>query len=450
MKVIKRHILVFDRQGSISVELRRLISQDFVFSYTQSAIETRQALRNAYFLVVLVVFEAAYFLKQQQEIEPLIAETSRVEWIALTESEVLESREFQAFILRTFYDYHTRPLDFERLRVTLGHACGKAQLRTSLNEKKENYEKFHICGASPVMTTFFQRLEKVINTDAPVLISGETGTGKELVAQAIHKNSSRSNGPLVAINCGAIAATLIQSEFFGHEKGAFTGSVQRQIGKIESAKGGVLFLDEIGDLPMDMQASLLRVLQEKTFSRVGSTQVISVDFRVIAATHVNLHEAVAQGRFREDLFYRLNVIQLELPPLRKRGGDITLLAEAVFQKYFPVCKNNQIKGFSKESLRVLSTYDWPGNVRELINRIQRAMVMSENRLISPADLGLESLVSNHPRLTRDLARASFDRDLLETSLRKNGYIVSQTARQLGVSRVTLYRMMNKLNIAPDQ
>lgn len=448
--MIKRHILVFDKQGSVSAELRRLIPQDFVFSYTQSAIETRQALRNAYFLVVLVVFEAASFLKQQQETEPLIAEASQVEWIALTESEALESHEFQEFILRTFYDYHTRPLDLERLRVTLGHACGKAQLRAGLNGKKENYGKFHICGTSPVMTTFFRRLEKVINTDAPVLISGETGTGKELVAQAIHKNSSRSNGPLVAINCGAIAATLIQSEFFGHEKGAFTGSVQRQIGKIESANGGVLFLDEIGDLPLDMQTSLLRVLQERTFSRVGSTQVISVDFRVIAATHVNLHEAVAQGRFREDLFYRLNVIQLELPPLRKRGGDIALLAEAVFQKYFPVCKNNQIKGFSKEALRALSTYDWPGNVRELVNRIQRAMVMSENRLISPADLGLESLVSNHPRLTRDLARASFDRDLLETSLRKNGYIVSQTARQLGVSRVTLYRMMNKLNIAPDQ
>ena len=440
---------MLDAEGFVSDQLRLSDTGDLVYSYVKSAVDAKQLLHEKNFGVALVVFDPNCVLRQD-EVDQLISGPSTAEWIALAEPQVLASSEFQTFILRAFHDHHTLPLDSQRLAMTIGHACGRAHLRVSLNEKKDKVGKFHICGSSTVMKDFLAQLEKVIHSNAPVLIGGETGTGKELVAQAIHKFSKRTKGPMVVVNCGAIPKNLIQSELFGHEKGAFTGATQRHIGKIECANGGVLFLDEIGDLPLDMQVSLLRVLQERTITRVGSMQTIPVDFRVIAATHINLSDAIEKGQFREDLFYRLNVLHLDLPPLRERGIDIVLLADTVFQKYSAMCKNNQVKGFSKEAFRAMRAHDWPGNVRELINRVQRAMVMSENRLLSPADLGLESLVATSARATLDNARATFDRDVLEASLRKNGYIVSQAARQLGVSRVTLYRMMNKLSIPQAQ
>ena len=441
----KRNVLVLDAEGSVSKQLRELARNDFSIFDTCSLAEANVLLGKIPFCASLIVFCSNHSWPQD-EVEQVISGPSHSEWIALTDSQALENPEFQSFLLRAFNDHHTLPLDLPRLLITIGHACGRSRLRTALTEKKQDNNQYHIYGTSPVMRTFLVSLRKVIHTDVSVLIGGETGTGKELVAQAIHKFSKRSSAPMVVVNCGAIPANLIQSELFGHEKGAFTGATQRHIGKFEAAKGGVLFLDEIGDLPLDMQVSLLRVLQERAIFRVGSSQMIPVDFRVIAATHVNLQDAIAQGRFREDLFYRLNVLHLELPPLRERGSDITLLAETVFQKFAPISKNNHVKGFSKEALRIMRTYNWPGNVRELINRVQRAMVMSENRLLSPDDLGLEALADKLPGLTLDSARASFDRDVLETSLRTNGNKVSKTARELGVSRVTLYRMMNKLSI----
>ena len=309
---------------------------------------------------------------------------------------------------------------------------------------------FGICGNSPAMRAFTQRLRKVIDSDAPVLIGGQTGTGKVLVAHAIHRNSRRAAGPISVVNCGAIPATLIQSELFGHEKSAFTGATQRKIGRIEAANGGVLFLDEIGDLPLDMQASLLRVLQERTISRVGSTQTLPVDFRVIAATHVDLAQAVRQGSFREDLFFRLNVLQLVVPALRERGDDVLELADLFLRRTLAQHPGSRQRGFSARAIDALRAHDWPGNVRELINRVQGAVVMGESRLIGPEDLGLA--VATAPlreSLTLDDARASFERNLLASSLRANGNKVSQTARQLGVSRVTLYRLINKLNIPLD-
>ena len=445
----KRNVLVLDDVGSVSRQLLDLMSDDLAIFYADSAVQAKSLLHEKPFSVVLVVF-SENLLAQQDEVEQLICGPSNAEWIALAEPDVLKEHEFQNFVLRAFHDHHTLPLDFRRLAMTIGHACGRSQLRAAVAAKKEGNGKYHICGSSPVMKSFLARLEKVIHSDAPVLISGETGTGKELVAQAIHQFSKRSSAPMVVVNCGAIPANLIQSELFGHEKGAFTGATQRHIGKVEAANGGVLFLDEIGDLPMDMQVSLLRVLQERAIVRVGSSRMIPVDFRVLAATHVKLQDAVEQGRFREDLYYRLNVLHLELPPLRMRGSDITLLAETVFHKYAVMCKASPVKGFSKEALRVMRAYEWPGNVRELINRVQRAMVMSENRLLSPADLGLDAVANRLPGLTLDSARATFDRNVLEESLRTNGNKVAQTARQLGVSRVTLYRMMNKYSIPLNQ
>jgi DNA-binding NtrC family response regulator len=312
--------------------------------------------------------------------------------------------------------------------------------------QKASTGRFGICGASPVMEAFFQRLEKVVNSDLATLIGGETGTGKELVAQAIHNHSGRSGGPFVVVNCGAIPANLIQSELFGYEKGAFTGAAQRKIGSIEAANGGDLFLDEIGDFPLGLQTNLLRVIQERQITRIGSTQPIPVDFRIIAATHVDLQEAVREGRFREDLYYRLNVIQLNLPPLRHRYGDVPLLADVVFKQLARDNQSCRVSGFSTEALRAMNVYHWPGNVRELKNRVHRALILSDHKLISATDLGLEACLEEAPASTLEDARASLDRSIVENTLRANANNVSKTARQLGVSRVTLYRMMCKHNI----
>ena len=448
--MIAREVLVLDTAGFARDQLQPLSREGLSFVTARSVEEAARLLASQTFSVALVVFEAEPG-PDLQAIEALVSGPAGAEWIALTDPGAMQSRDFQAFILRAFADYHTLPIDPQRLAVTIGHCIGKATLRQGLaSSKPATQGQFRIGGCSPVMKSFFQQMHKVIGSDAPVLIGGETGTGKELVAHAIHQHSRRASGPLVVVNCGAIPATLIQSELFGHEKSAFTGATQRKIGRIEAANGGVLFLDEIGDLPLDMQVSLLRVLQERTISRVGSTHCIPVDFRVIAATHIDLNEAVSQGRFREDLYFRLNVLSLTVPALRERGDDILLLAESLFNKFSARHGTGKARGLSRDALDALMRHDWPGNVRELINRIQRAVVMSENRLVSPTDLGLDLVRRDPVTLTLDDARTSFERDLLETRLRANGNKVSQTARQLGVSRVTLYRMINKLNILLDQ
>jgi DNA-binding NtrC family response regulator len=444
--VKRRCVVVIDPQGFISYQLQTLVIADVEFHCVKSVADAKQLLCKQACTVGLVVFDSPKLLPQEA-VESLVTSASLTEWIAVVSSQSLESPGFQAFVLGAFHDYHTLPIDPQRLLMTIGHACGKAHLRLSLSGKNAAESgRYGIYGNSPVMQTFFQRLEKVINVDLAVLIGGETGTGKELVAQAIHKYSQRSSGPFAVVNCAAIPENLIQSELFGHEKGAFTGAVSRKIGSIEVASGGDLFLDEIGDLPLGLQANLLRVIQERTITRLGSTQPIPVDFRIIAATHVDLSEAVRAGRFREDLYYRLNVLHLNLPPLRHRDGDVRLLAEAIFRRYSANSKNCRATGFSTQALRAMSEYHWPGNVRELMNRVHRAVILSDNKLISAADLGLEAYVDEAQTATLENARASFDRTVVENSLRANDNNVSKAARQLGVSRVTLYRMMSKHNV----
>lgn len=437
-----RNVLVLDPRQTLKDQLHQFAAADLAFHGVQTPAAARQLLAKKRCSVGLVNFEGLATLPHD-EIEKLIGEFSAIEWIAMVTPEALKESALQAFALRAFRDYHTLPIDPQRLAMTIGHACGLASLRLALRERGGESGRFGIYGASPVMQDFFRQLEKVVKADLPVLIGGESGTGKELVAQAIHQHSNRSARPMVVVNCGAIPANLIQSELFGHEKGAFTGALQRKVGSIEAADGGVLFLDEIGDLPLDLQANLLRVLQERAIIRVGSTQKIAVDFRIVAATHVDLRAAVSAGRFREDLYYRLNVVHLQLPPLRERGGDIQLLAEAVLRNYSSANQGCLVSGFSGEAMRAMNAYHWPGNVRELINRVHRALVMTEKRLIDAADLGLDAYAADRCSITLEDARASFDRDLVETSLRANGNNVSQAARQLGISRVTLYRILNK-------
>jgi len=437
----KRNVLVLDPLGTLRAELKQFEDPSIVLHYARSVADAKLLLFDKACTVGLVMFDVPSALPQG-EIERLVASASATEWIAVVASRAVADAGDWSFALNAFHDYHTLPADLQRLAITIGHAHGKACLRRALDRAHQATERFGIYGVSPAMLSFFRQLEKVVKADLPVLIGGESGTGKELVSQAIHKYSQRSSGPFIVVNCGAIPGTLIQSELFGHEKGAFTGALQRKIGSIEAANGGVLFLDEIGDLPLELQANLLRVLQERNVTRLGSNHPIPVDCRLVAATHMDLRKAVDAGTFREDLYYRLNVIQLHLPPLRERRGDVPLLAEVVLRKFASANKSRVI-GFSTEALRAMNTYHWPGNVRELINRVHSAVIMSENRLISAGDLGLEDYIAIQRSISLEDARAAFERDMIEATLRANGNNVTLTARQLGVSRVTLYRILNR-------
>jgi DNA-binding NtrC family response regulator len=382
---------------------------------------------------------------EQVELVRLIGGTE-IEWVAIMVKEAGRSHNVAALLANGFHDFHTLPLDVERLLVVLGHASGKAELKRTLVAIEPTRGRYGMVGRSPAMLEIYRAIDKIVRVDAPILISGESGTGKEVAAHAIHNQSSRRSGPFVPVNCGALPTNLVQSELFGHEKGAFTGAHQRRHGSIEAANGGTIFLDEIGDLPLESQSSLLRFLQEKTIVRVGSTLPLRIDARVIAASHVDLAVAVCQGRFREDLFYRLNVLHLEMPPLRRRGRDIGLLADKVFESHGAL-KAPNVLGFSSEARVAMEVHLWPGNVRELINRVQKAMVMCEGRLITARDLGLDGAHLAGPRaVSLRHARHTTERDLIVAALERNRHNMAATARELGVSRVTLYRRVQKLAI----
>ena len=383
---------------------------------------------------------------EQVELVRLIGGT-RIEWIAIMTKDAARSHDVAALLANGFHDFHTLPLDIERLLVVLGHASGKAELKRNLAAVEPTFRgRYGMVGRSPAMLELYRSIDKIVRVDAPVLISGESGTGKEVAARAIHNQSARRRGPFVPVNCGALPTNLVQAELFGHEKGAFTGAHQRKRGSIEAADGGTIFLDEIGDLPLESQSSLLRFLQEKTIVRVGSTLPLHIDARVIAASHVDLAVAVRQGRFREDLFYRLNVLHLDMPPLRSRGGDIGLIADKVFESHAAL-KAPNVLGFSSEARVAMEVHLWPGNVRELINRVQKAMVMCEGRLITARDLGLDDRHLAKPiGVSLQHARHTTERDLIVAALERNRHNMAATARELGVSRVTLYRRIQKLAI----
>jgi DNA-binding NtrC family response regulator len=369
-----------------------------------------------------------------------------IKWIAILPQGTECNDETRRLIWQRCYDFHTLPLDVSRLLVTIGHAYGMAKLEAhrSISPTKRGNGN-GIVGESSTMRDFYRKLGKIELVDTPVLISGESGTGKELAALAIHERSHRSDGPFVAVNCGSIPSTLIQSELFGYEKGAFTGASHRKMGKIEAAAGGTVFLDEIGDLPLELQINLLRFLQENTIERVGSHKSISVDARVIAATHVDLEEAIREKRFREDLYYRLNVIHIEVPPLRKRGTDISLLAKYFFQ-VFSKEKGPSVRGISQGAMDAMYRYNWPGNVRELMNRMRHALVMSDSTLITPADLRLNGIDSSTSVMPLDKVRSLAEKNAVAQALKETGYKISLAARQLGISRATLYRLMTKYQL----
>lgn len=384
---------------------------------------------------------------QLVRLQPMLS-SSGAEWVFLCSPQAMERDDVRAMLACCAYAYQCLPGDALGLDTMLHQAQSMAALRAAItavgvadraaNDSVEN----EMVGRSPAMLGLFDAIRKVAVVDAPVLIRGESGTGKELAAQAIHERSSRAEGPFIAVNCAALPPELVQSELFGYEKGAFTGATRRQTGHVEAADGGTLLLDEIGDLPLALQVHLLRFLQSGKIQRVGSSAETPVNVRVLAATHVPLEQAVRSGQFREDLYHRLDVVSLRVPPLRERVGDIETLARFFFDR-FAAERTAGIRGISQDALQQMCQYDWPGNVRELINRMRRAMVMGEGRLISAADLGLDNAASGPQILTLEAARAQAESEQIVAALCRNRHRVAAAARELGVSRVTLYRLMDK-------
>jgi two-component system NtrC family response regulator len=349
------------------------------------------------------------------------------------------------------YDFLTKPVELDELQVILGRALHIAKLEREHRalQKRIGGETFEeMLGTSPQIQKVFEVIGKVAASDMPILIVGESGTGKELAARAIHCRSARKEGPFVTINCGAIPDSLLESELFGHEKGSFTGAHIQRPGRIEAARGGTLFLDEIGEMTPHLQAKLLRFLQEQRIERVGGREEIFVDTRVLAATNVDLTEALRRGRFREDLYYRLGVVVIPMPSLRDRDGDISLLAEAFLQRYSAE-NNKQIRTFTTQAIHAIEQYAWPGNIRELENRVKRAVIMANGKKVTPADLELTSPFAKYEGQGLKEAREALERDMIQRTLTRNKGNLTQSASVLGISRPSLYDLMDKLGIERD-
>jgi two-component system NtrC family response regulator len=348
------------------------------------------------------------------------------------------------------WDFLSKPVDTDELGRVLARGVYVAQLEREYRAMQEEAraEAFEeMLGASPAMQTVFAFVRKVASTNAPVLILGENGTGKEMVARALHRRSRQRDAPFVAINCGAIPEALLESELFGHEKGAFTGAHAARKGLIETASGGTLFLDEIGELSAQLQVKLLRYLQEKTFQRVGGRQEIQSDARIVAATNVNLQESVASGKFREDLYFRLAVLVIRLPALRERGDDVTLVAKEFLRRYGAQHLRTGLT-FAPDALRAMNQHAWTGNVRELQNRVQRAVIMTDGKRVTARDLELAE-TEGAPAQTLREARDSVDREMVQAALRRHAGKITSAAEELGISRPTLYELMEKLGIVRD-
>jgi two-component system NtrC family response regulator len=360
------------------------------------------------------------------------------------------------------YDFYSKPIELAELKTILQRAFHLATLEEENRgllqaTQAEERSLAGMFGQCTKMEDVFSTIRKVSSVDVPVLILGESGTGKELVARALHDKSLRKDGPFVPINCGAIPENLLESELFGHEKGAFTGAQSQVKGKVEYAQGGTLFLDEIGEMPAALQVKLLRFLQERVIQRVGGRQDIEVDVRVVAATNIDIQQAIQQGTFREDLFYRLGVISVDLPPLRDREDDVFLLSHLFLHRYNGEF-GKKVRGIGQSAMEALRGYNWPGNVRELENKIKRAVVMADQSFLEPGDLGFIDIVSAegpaanaqggnialaYEGLTLKEARQRLEKELLLIALEKEDGNIVRCAEALGVSRPTLYDLMKK-------
>jgi two-component system, NtrC family, response regulator len=346
------------------------------------------------------------------------------------------------------YDFYQKPIDADVLSLIVSRAYNLYELESEnrrLAQSSQNWPLRGIVTSSLPMLNVCRAIEKVAPTNASVFLLGESGTGKELCARALHEMGPRVGKRFVAINCAAIPENLLESELFGHEKGSFTGAIKQVIGKIQLADKGTLFLDEIGDMSIALQAKLLRFLQERKFERIGGREEISVDVRVVCATHHKPDELITAGRFREDLYYRLSEIVLQIPPLRQRSGDAVLLAHH-FLNVMGKQNANAPRGFTSEALGAVASYQWPGNVRELENRMKRAVIMSPGPLITPVDLDLPTSTANPTPLSLREIREQAEREAIQRALAQSDGNISQAAKLLGISRPTLYGLMNEFGM----
>ena len=445
-----RRLLIVEDQEAISGQLRWALADEYevgVAGTSKAALEAAE--RFAPDVVTLDlglppdphgVDEGLRVLKE------LVQRDRRVKIIVTTGNQEREAA-LRAVALGA-YDYQQKPLDLDQLRMILRRAVYVQHLerendaRADASDGASRFEQ--MVGISDAMRDLFRQIERIAPSSTSVLVQGESGTGKELVARAIHERSARRRGPFVPINCAAIPHDLLEAEFFGHEKGAYTGAHVRRRGKMEFADGGTVFLDEIGELDPALQAKLLRFLQDHKVERIGGRESISVDVRVVSATNADLQKLMAAGRFREDLYYRLSVVSLTVPPLRTRAEDIVLLAGALLRRFGREAGDRAPRGFTPEAIEAMKGYGWPGNVRELESKIQRAVLVAGGAFITASDLGLPGRAAGDLSL-RD-ARESVERRLVVDALARTAGNISHAARAIGVTRPTLHSLLTKYRI----
>jgi len=446
-------LLIVDDDEEIRTQMKWALANDYTVTLAENRATAVDAFRTHQPMVVLLDLglppnpnspeEGLAILSELLGINPLVK-------VVIVSGQGEKENALQA-IGSGAYDFLSKPVNMEELKFLLKRSFHTAQLEKEYNEMQKlvRTDAFEgVLGESTAMRTIFDSIRKVATTDAPVLILGESGTGKEMAAKAIHQRSNRKDGPFIAINCGAIPETLLESELFGHEKGAFTGAHVQRKGRIESANAGTLFLDEIGEIPLALQVKLLRFLQEQTIERVGGRQSIQINTRVVAATNVDLKKAMAANKFREDLYYRLAVVQVSLPPLRERENDIRLLAQ-YFLNRFAAEVNKPSLTFDAEAVKALNRHAWPGNVRELENCVRRAAIMAEGKRVTAKDLELNPGDPDSGITTLKDAREAVERRMVQQALKKHGGKIAPAAIELGMSRPTLYELMDKLGISRE-
>lgn len=453
----KPKLLIVDDDEDLRTQMKWALAGDYDIVLAEDRISAMAAMRKAQPAVITLDLglppEPAGVEEGFATLDEIIAENSQTKIIIITGRG--EKENALRAIDKGAYDFFYKPIQLDELKVVLGRAFYVSQLEQEQRalRKRLSGDTFEgMLGTCQKMQDIYAVIRKVSTTDAPVLVMGESGTGKELVARAMHRLSVRQPKPFIVINCGAIPENLLESELFGHEKGAFTGAHIQRKGRFEMVEGGTLFLDEIGELPLSLQVKLLRFLQERTIERVGGREQIDVDARVVAATNRDLKEAMKEGKFRDDLYFRLGVILMSLPPLREREGDIVLLAKAFLERYADE-NRKKIKGFTDQALDSIASYDWPGNVRELENRVKRAVIMAEGLKIIPADLDMEEVApiprQKYENLGLKEAREALEKEMLFKAFARNKDNLTKVANELGISRPTLYDMMEKYGIPKE-
>jgi len=450
---MKKKLLIIENQPCLVKKFRGTLKYDFEVHIAREVKEAKKLLASGIFpaaIFDLDIFSFSHNARQGLAFLEEILSLSPCTRVIVISNKSDKEIAAKAIALGAI-DFFLKPVDLHVLRIILARAFKIHELeQIDLQLRQQEHQMRGMCdmiGISPPMKKVFKLVRLAAEYDYPVLITGKTGTGKELAAKAIHQLSKRASKPFVTINCGAIPENLLESELFGYEKGAFTGALSRKIGKFEQANHGTIFLDEIGELPFSLQVKLLRFLQESTIERLGGTQTVPLNVRIISATNVDLEEGVKKGIFREDLFYRLNVIQLTLPELKERSEDIILLAQ-----HFLIEESQRIgrrqPTFSTDALNAMVKYEWPGNVRELQNRIRRALAITRGKIITPLDLGFDESFQTETQRVPTLreAREKIEKDVIQWALALSGHNISLAARLLDISRPTLHGLLKKYDL----